>query len=470
MAPAGSVVASLSVVSATSGDDGDLVWVDVGDDTRQGEQRASRSAHTGRRRWPLIAVAIALVGLAAVVAVALANDGPEPPVGERPSLPTTLVERWTSTVRANPVRTVTANESTVVLAVGWDPFLVAFDVGSGRERWRTDPARHTFDDVQLMDDVVVAQGYRPDGWHTVTGLDLASGRERWSRQLAADDLVAISPSGIMLATRSDRGAGWPTAVALLDPTTGRRRAELSGDRVVINGSSVLRQDGERLELFDPTTLERTRRLDIGALLPETFLSAVPVGDGTVLVADGQLSLLDDEGRIASQTALGERATAGSVVSLSAVDGSSSHILVSGTDRARVFSTEHSQLREVWSGAGWLVDSFVRGAEIFVVVVDVELAGDPAEAVVNATADHMLSRRLAVPTIGSQSVRLFRNGFVEAIDDDVSSIRAVRYDGTPLWTRTAAPFSDISVVAGGLIETHVDIATGATSVTMFGASG
>jgi hypothetical protein len=439
----------------------DVVWVDLVDGS-QPLAPVVRVSSRRSRRWWLTLAGVAVAGV--MVASSVMRDDGALRVGERDTMPGAPVEQWVAVVEANPVRLVAANAAVVVVAVGWDPVLVALDSDTGRARWQGEPVSGGVDALYVVDEVVVTDGYRDDGRHTLTGFDLDSGRRRWVRELDAETAVSITPTSVVME-RSTRDANAEAVVEVLDARTGRRRASFGGQQVSISGSWIVRRDGELLEVFDRDTLARVRRVDLGGLRLGDDASLVPVEHGVAVATGGRLHLLDGDGRVASRVAVGGDVGT-SWVSVSAVDGSADHVLVTGAGGQVVFSTAQGDLRQVWSGSGWMSDAAMTELGVVLVNADERSADGSVSHILDASTGQVISQVAPAPTLGGQSLRLYDDGFVMMTDDaEATSISGVRYDGTMQWHRTIPRFAEVAAVPGGVVTTHVDVSTGDSAITM-----
>jgi outer membrane protein assembly factor BamB len=448
---------------------GEVVWVELVDRASPAEHpgTALGGGRGGRVRWRRWLVAVAgAVGVGAGVVIALTGRG-DPDRTEREPIPSEIVERWTATVDGNPVTQLAGSDEMIVASVGWDPSLVGLDAQTGAEVWRVEAARDTVDELHVIDDVVLAHGFQvEDERQTMTAIDLATGGWLWTRRFDINEAVWVADTGIAVTRFTDDSLREASAVELLEPASGVRRAGLSGGGLVVDRSSVQRRNGEVLDVFDRDSLERVRQIDLSRFPVESPLLAEPVDGGTVVVSGRRLLLLDRDGRISSRGQLDEHRVPSGLSLFS--DGSGEHVIVQAEDHATVFSTSEGQLRRVWTGRVWLADSMLsdRGLILAAFGIPGSGSGRPEMQVINADTEHVLWQGSPEAGFGVEPLSLRSNGFL-AVDteSELQSIHAHRLDGTPMWARLAEPFTDVAVVAGALVESHVDISTGDTALTL-----
>ncbi len=391
---------------------------------------------------PLVAAAVVVVA-GGLAAWAITRDGERAEsAGDR--IPAHADERWTVTLDASSVATVTGNGDTIVAAVGPEPRLVALDADSGAERWRVRTPDDSLISLDVVDDVVVADYLDADGDQSLAGFDLGDGRRLWTARVARGRGSVITDA--LFVPRLDR-AEVTAVVDLVDVTSGTPIASLAADEISMSSTSLVRRQGDDVEWYDPDTFQRRGRVDLAALDLEPFQAAIaPTDAGPVVATARQAVLLDASGRVASAVRVSTERDG--PPTLDELDGSGRFVVLQGATETTMLAARDGRLEALWTRSARVVDWLIEDSHQLLAILpwgDQPGAYDldaPWMEVVDATTGRPIwAGRLTRSVEGSFSV-LGSNGFVAAgvAEFGPPSVAGYAFDGTELWRH--------AVLAGG----------------------
>jgi outer membrane protein assembly factor BamB len=425
-----------------------------------------------RRPVPKLLVIAAGLALAAAGALAMSRLAPggTPRSSGRGPIPTGADERWAVTLDASSVAAVTGNEDAIVAAVGPQPELVAFDAGSGAERWRAPAPAASLMSLKMVDSVVVADYLDPGGDQTLVGFDLDDGHQRW-RTRVANGRGSLAGDGLVVP-RSAR-PGIRTSIELLDTTNGARIGSIEADEVSMSSMSVHRRTGDVVEWYDPGTFERRGQLDLALLDLESFETDVaPTDAGLVVTTARQALLVDASGSVVSSLRLPSEIDG--PTTLDELDGSGRFVVLQGATDTAMLSVREGRLDLLWTRSARAVDWLIDDAHQFVAILPwgdqpgaYDLGAPWIELVDATTGRPTWAGRLSRAVEGAFDV-LGRNGFVAAGDlvgGGAQSVAGYTFDGTELWRHpVGAGGRPLALVPGGLVKVGTT-ASGAATLTL-----
>ncbi len=397
---------------------------------------------------------VAAVTMSVFIVLRLTASGDTATSGPLDRIPAQIHERWTATLEG-PVGAVTGTNDLVVVRAGRE--LVAFDAGSGIERWRA-PAPSELGELEVLDAAVV---YHDVSGRTesLAGFDVRDGRRLWSRTLRDGPRVRLGGGSLVVADFT--AGGVVDSLAVLDPRTGRRLAAFEGDEITMSSTAIRRRIGDVVEWYDRKTFELRDRIDLSILALDGVRTAgAPTDAGLVIATFDRAWLLDGDGAILSTVSFSQQLTA--PWSLDELDGSGHYVMLQGLNATTLLTVRDGGLHEVWTRpvtpVDWMFD-FSR------TILAVRQSSDEAGGlqVIDASRGRAIfsgrQPRLFGPALGA-------NGFVagtEPSEDGSWSVVGYDFDGAELW-RLRVPASGWPILLPGALLT-VDQDADARAVTL-----
>jgi outer membrane protein assembly factor BamB len=423
-----------------------------------------------RRTWtPIAAVVVAAVVAGGLAAWSIKRDGEGgESAGER--IPTHADERWTVTLDASSVATVTGTGDTIVAAVGPEPRLVALDADSGAERWRVPALDKSLISLNVVDDVVVADYLDTGGDQSLAGFDLGDGRRLWTATVAQGGGSIVTDE--LIVPRLVR-AQVTAVVDLLDVTSGNHLASIAADEISMSSTSIIRRQANVVEWYDPDTFDRRGRFDLAATDLERFKSSfAPTEAGLVVATSQQAVLVDASGTVVSSVRLSTGRDG--PPTLDELDGSGRFVVLQGATDTTMLTIQDGRLEALWTRSARAVDWLIDDSHQLLAILpwgDQPGAYDldaPWMEVVDATTGRPIwAGRLTRSLEGSFSV-LGGNGFVAAGASTAfgpPSVAGYAFDGTELWRRpVVAGGRPLTLLSGALVVVGAT-ASGAATLTL-----
>jgi outer membrane protein assembly factor BamB len=422
-----------------------------------------------RRRWVNLTAVVGMAVVAGgVVAWSITRDGERAEsAGDR--IPAHADERWTVTLDASSVGTVSGTGDTIVAAVGPEPRLVALDADSGAERWRVPAPEDSLISLDVVDDVVVADYLDAGGDQSLAGFDLDDGHRLWTARVARGRGSVITDA--LFVPRHDP-AQVTAVVDLVDVTSGTHLASLAADEISMSSTSVILRHGDHVEWYDPATFERRGRVDLAALDLERFKAAIAPTDAGPVVATAQRAvLLDASGTVASSVGLSTERDG--PPTLNELDGSGRFVVLQGATETTMLTVRAGRLEALWTRSARVVDWLIDDSHQLLAILpwgDQPGAYDldaPWMEVVDATTGRPIwAGRLTRSVEGSFSV-LGGNGFVAAgvTEFGPPSVAGYAFDGTELWRHPVlASGRPLTLLSGALVAVGAT-ASGEATLTL-----
>jgi outer membrane protein assembly factor BamB len=423
-----------------------------------------------RRTWVLlVAVVAAAVIATGLTAWRITRDGEgDESAGDR--IPTHADERWTVTLDASSVATVTGSGDTIVAAVGPEPRLVALDADSGVERWRVPAPDESLISLEVGDDVVVADYLDAGGDQSLAGFDLGDGRRLWTARVAQGRGSIVTDA--LIVPRFVR-AQVTAVVDLLDVSSGNHLASIAADEISMSSTSIVRRQGDHVEWYDPDTLERRGRVDLDATDLQRFESSfAPTDAGLVAATSQRAVLVDASGTVVSSVRLSTGRDG--PPTLDELDGSGRFVVVEGATETTMLTIRDGRLEALWTRSARAVDWLIDDSHQLLAILpwgDQPGAydlGAPWMEVVDATTGRPTwAGRLTRSVEGSFSV-LGGNGFVAAGASTAfgpPTVAGYAFDGTELWRHpVVAGGRPLTLLSGALVAVGAT-ASGAATLTL-----
>jgi hypothetical protein len=406
---------------------------------------------------------VAGVGLLAVAAISLflvprftaGRDAVTTAVVDR--IPTHIRARWTATLDG-PVAAVTGTDDIVVAWAGTE--LVAFDAGSGTERWRVS-APSGLGEIEVIHDVVVFHDLSGRA-QLLAGFDLRDGRRVWSRMLRQGPQARLAADGVVIAGFT--AGGIVNSLEFVDPRTGHRLAAFEGDDITMSSTTIRRRVGDVEEWYDRSTFDLRDKVDLRALALDRFRTAGVATDvGLVIATFDRAWLLDGRGTILSTVSFTHAVDA--PWGLDELDGSGHHLVLQGVNTTTLLTVDGGILHEEWTRpvapVDWMIDySHTMSA------IRQRNDDESAEPVVApATGRAIFSGRQ--PQL--HGAALGSNGFVagtEPTENGSWSVVGYDYDGHELWRRPVPTGGWPILLPGALLTINQDSQGPRSTLTLF----
>jgi hypothetical protein len=418
--------------------------------------RATTPVTRPPRRRRLVIGILAAVAMSVFVVTRLTADRDTATSAVLDRIPTHIRARWTATLEG-PVAAVTGTDDVVVAWAGTE--LIAFDAGSGTERWRVS-APSDVGEIEVIHGVVVFHDLSGRA-QSLAGFDLHDGRRLWSRMLRQGPQARLAADGLVITGLT--AGGIVNSLQLVDPRTGNRLAAFEGDDITMSSTTIRRRVGDVVEWYDRTTFDLRDRIDLSTLALDRFHTAgVATDAGLVIATFDRAWLLNDDGTILSAVSLSQQLDA--PWDLDELDGSGHHIVLQGVNATTLLTVDDGTLHEEWTRpvapVDWMID-YSRTVFAMGQRSDDETA---LRVVAPTTARSIFSGR--VPRLHGSA--LGGNGFVagtEPTQDGSWSVVGYDFDGAELWRLPVATSGWPILLPGALLTVDQDDGAPAATLTL-----
>ena len=277
----------------------------------------------------------------------------------------------------------------------------------------------------------------------------------------------------MFVAHAAPGDGPITRLDLIDPRSGRVKASVSGDEVMLSFDLVgderteVRR-GDAFDLYNPATLERSGRVLAPGLAGQPA-SIVQTTAGVVAATHRSLLLLDRAGEVRATMPIDPTGDESYVPALRALPNSD--VVVAAGDQLLVVHVhvDGAGLRRRSSRQAWVIGGQdVDGSTVLAVIPSPSAGNDwvPAMLVDASTGEARWSGMWPL----TFDARLLANGFLSILpgsDGGRTTLVAHALDGRETWRHTLAQ-PNVSPIPDGLVEFGTTAqGSGRTTITLFG---
>jgi hypothetical protein len=396
-----------------------------------------------------------------------------------PQLPSSPRQQWAVTVvgELNRSANVLATDDTVVVPLDRAPFLVAFDVHSGAERWRADTITAPVVSLHALNGAAVAiTGTGRDVSMTVYDLD--DGSMRWTRPINAPGAGPVITADLIgIATDDTDGPTSTTTLEVFDTGSGETTAAVTGDSIQVRDDSVIVRRGRALQLLDPVTLEPLAdplNVDaLAALEPDVTLEALATDAGVLLATVDTATLINNMGTTISTVQLAP-AQPGDVGYLRLTAVSDTQSMLVTPHSVTLLATNHGALEALWGGPGLLAGTHFDNNHQLVALFEPPASPGAGQGIALTVIDTTNDRAVWAGTMPIGLLQrnvLTATGFLAGTPTapaDTPDPPAVAYDleGRSMWALPIADAADTIVLHDAIITATVHPLTDATTISRY----